>query len=344
MTKDLVLEKLTELKNTQTAISGEELAKTCGVSRAAIWKAVDSLRKDGFIIKGTPNGGYLLEEKEDFVTAPLFYNYIRENFPDNSELQEIEVECFKEIDSTNLYAKKLLLEKAGLNKKVIIAESQSKGRGRLGRAFYSPQKSGIYLSAIYSPKEAITDPAKITVFSAVAICRALKKLYGIQAEIKWINDIFYKNKKIGGILTEGFSNFESQVIESAIIGIGINIEENAAAFPEEVQQVAGAIFSAENENHISRCELAAEISAQLYMIMKENAQNVFQEYKKLSFLIGKKLKVYPVIGDEEKAYFAKAIDIDENACLVVETEDGSQKKLFSGEVTLKSANITRKMN
>lgn len=347
-TKELVLEALSEAKKSQTAISisGEELAKKCQVSRAAIWKAVDSLRKEGFIIQGTTNGGYILEENNDVVSPALFYSYIKNNYPEESDLHKdfhkIQVECFKEIDSTNLYAKKLLAASPRLNKKVIIAEHQTAGRGRMGRTFYSPAKSGIYLSAIYSPANPITNPAKITAFSAVAVCRAIKKLYGIETKIKWINDIFYNDKKICGILTEGFTNFETSLIESAIIGIGINIEENKEAFPEEVKKIAGSIFSNNTDTlntHVSRCELAAEVSVQLFKILEEAPEAVFKEYKELSFLLGKTLTVYPVIGNEKSSYKAKAVDIDENASLIVELSDGSRKSLFSGEVSLKSANF-----
>lgn len=347
-TKELVLEALSEAKKSQTviSISGEELAKKCQVSRAAIWKAVDSLRKEGFIIQGTTNGGYILEENNDVVSPALFYSYIKNNYPEESDLHKdfhkIQVECFKEIDSTNLYAKKLLAASPRLDKRVIIAEHQTAGRGRMGRTFYSPAKSGIYLSAIYSPANPITNPAKITAFSAVAVCRAIKKLYGIETKIKWINDIFYNNKKICGILTEGFTNFETSLIESAIIGIGINIEENKEAFPEEVKKIAGSIFSNNTDTlntHVSRCELAAEVSVQLYKILEEAPEAVFKEYKELSFLLGKTLTVYPVIGDEKSSYKAKAVDIDENASLIVELSDGSRKSLFSGEVSLKSANF-----
>lgn len=347
-TKELVLEALSEAKKSQTviSISGEELAKKCQVSRAAIWKAVDSLRKEGFIIQGTTNGGYILEENNDVVSPALFYSYIKNNYPEESDLHKdfhkIQVECFKEIDSTNLYAKKLLAASPRLDKRVIIAEHQTAGRGRMGRTFYSPDKTGIYLSAIYSPANPITNPAKITAFSAVAVCRAIKKLYGIETKIKWINDIFYKDKKICGILTEGFTNFETSLIESAIIGIGINIEENKEAFPEEVKKIAGAIFSNNTDTlntHVSRCELAAEVSVQLFKILEEAPEAVFKEYKELSFLLGKTITVYPVIGDEKSSYKAKAVDIDENASLIVELSDGSRKSLFSGEVSLKSANF-----
>ena len=356
-TKELVLEALSKAKKSQTviSISGEELAKKCQVSRAAIWKAVDSLRKEGFIIQGTTNGGYILEENNDVVSPALFYSYIKNNYPEESDLHKdfhkIQVECFKEIDSTNLYAKKLLAASPRLDKRVIIAEHQTAGRGRMGRTFYSPDKTGIYLSAIYSPANPITNPAKITAFSAVAVCRAIKKLYGIETKIKWINDIFYNDKKICGILTEGFTNFETSLIESAIIGIGINIEENKEAFPEEVKKIAGAIFSGKPDTqadshissfvnpHVSRCELAAEVSVQLFKILEEAPEAVFKEYKELSFLLGKTITVYPVIGDEKSSYKAKAVDIDENASLIVELSDGSQKKLLSGEVSLKSANF-----
>ena len=330
-TKEKVLEKLNS--NQGKAISGENLADICNVSRAAIWKAINSLRDEGFIIKGTPKGGYLLEPESDCINSQLFSSYVISNYP---QFTDINVECFKEIDSTNTYAKKLLSQGTAAKRTVIVAESQTKGRGRLGRTFYSPMKSGIYLSAIYSPSSGITKPAAITAFSAVAVCRAIKKIYGIEPQIKWINDIFLNSKKIGGILTEGFTNFETGLIESAVIGIGINIENNPEEMPEDVQNIAGAIFTEKGSQNLLRCQLAAEIASQLYLTLEEESDSVIQEYKKLSFIIGQKVQVYPVIGDEKTAYIAQAVDIDNEANLIVELPDGSKKSLSSGEVSLKS--------
>lgn len=249
--------------------------------------------------------------------------------------------CFHEIDSTNTYGKKLLSESADiskLHKTLITAETQTAGRGRLGRTFISPSKTGVYISLIYTPAEGITDPALITAFSAVAVCRVLSKLYKVDPKIKWINDIFINGKKICGILTEGFTNFETGKIESAIIGIGINIFDNPEIFTGDASKVAGSILgnSEKADEKINRSKLIALVGGEVLNIFQEENSKVIEEYKNLSFLIGQTIQVHPIIGDDKSVFSAKAIDINEKAGLIVELEDGSTKTLNSGEVSLHS--------
>ena len=352
-TKTTVLQILSSSKAQGMPLSGEELASRCGGSRAAVWKAVKALREEGYNISGSTNGGYILESS-DVLNKDALSSAFEKNFPAFSGAK---IECFKEIDSTNIEAKRWLsgcgslrtpdgkLTQAGkiYHNAVIVAEKQSAGRGRSGRTFVSPAKTGIYLTVIYAPEGGITDPAKITAFSAVAVCRAVKKICGIQPSIKWINDIFYKGKKICGILTEGTTNFETGIIEAAVIGIGVNIEENPAAFGSEVSKVAGGIFSAETNpsGKISRAQLAAQIAGETLQVLSEPAENVIKEYKALSFLIGHEVEVHTLIDSSQGIYRAKVIDIDQNAALVVELADGRKKTLISGEVSLKSASFTK---
>lgn len=349
-TKEKVLEILTASKG--KSISGEELALSCNVSRAAIWKAVNALREKGCLIEGTTNGGYILSGEPDLFSTEAFFDTFSKAFPD---FQNSHIECFNEIDSTNTYAKRLLsdcgalrtpegtLTEAGkkYHNSIYVAECQTAGRGRLGRTFYSPAKTGIYLSIIYAPKNGITDPALITAFSAVAICRVLNRLYNIQPGIKWINDIFINNKKVCGILTEGFMNFETARIESAIIGIGINIKDNPDVFPEAVKKVAGAIISKNDSSstNVTRTELAANIAGEVLKVLEENPEQLIKEYKASSFLLGTTVTVHPIIDDKNSVYTAKAVDIDEKAGLIVELIDGTKKTLSSGEVSLHSESL-----
>ena len=366
-TKEKVLKLLVDAKG--QAVSGETLAAECGVSRAAVWKAVNALREAGNSIEGTTNGGYVLSDNDVF-TAELFKETFSSRFP---ELSDCHIECFKEIDSTNTYAKRILAECGNLRgpdgslteagKKyhcsVIIAESQTAGRGRLGRTFVSPEKTGIYISVIYAPKGGITNPARLTACAAVAICRAIKKVFGdisvltAEPQIKWINDIFVEGKKVCGILAEGVANFESGMIESAVVGMGINIKKNKTAFEGELADVVGTLEDAvtqtspEAAGSISRTRVAAEIAGQVLKIFEEDASSpethkaIIKEYKEASFLLGRELTVYPLIGDEKTAYKATATDIDENAGLIVTLEDGTIKTLNSGEVTLKSSAVLK---
>lgn len=366
-TKEKVLIMLADAKG--VAVSGEALAAECGVSRAAIWKAVNALREAGNSIEGTTNGGYALADS-DIFTAEIFKKTFSARFPD---LSDCHIECFREIDSTNTYAKRLLAECGNLrdaagqlteagkkyHKAVIVAEKQTAGRGRLGRTFVSPEKTGIYISVIYAPKGGITNPARLTACAAVAICRAIKNVLAhlpeaadIEPQIKWINDIFVGGKKVCGVLAEGVANFESGMIEAAVVGMGINIKKNKTAFEGELADVVGTLEDALSQASpdapspsISRVQLAAEIAGQVLKIFEEDASSqaahkaIIKEYKEASFLLGQELTVYPLIGDKKSSYKARATDIDENAGLIVTLKDGSKRTLSSGEVTLKSASF-----
>lgn len=345
-TKEKVLEILTE--NIGKSISGEKLAQICDVSRTAIWKAINSLREQNCLIEGTTNGGYVLRSKPDIFSKENIQSELEKKYP---EFSNSHIECFQEIDSTNSYAKRILTECGNLrdfsgnlteagkkyHNSIFVAESQTHGKGRLGRSFISPKKTGIYFSIVYAPKGGITKPSKLTAFSAIAVCRTIKKLYNINSQIKWINDVYINGKKICGILTEGFTNFETGIIESAIVGIGINIENSEKAF-KNLENVGFIFNSQKKENHPTRCELCANVVGETLKIFEENPENLIQEYKNLSCTIGQTVKVHPIINDDSSAYFAKAIDIDNDAALVVQLEDGKIKSLNSGEVTLHNSN------
>lgn len=354
-TKEKVLQRLAQAQG--QPVSGETLATECGVSRAAIWKAVSTLRTEGCQIEGTPNGGYVLGD-DDVFTQEIFAETFSTCFP---EFSNCHIKCFKEIDSTNTYAKRVLAECGNLrnadgsltpagekyNRSIFVAEKQTAGRGRMGRTFVSPDKTGIYISVVYAPAGGIKDPARITVCTAVAVCRTLKKLYGgcgVQPQIKWINDIFAGGKKICGILAEGVANFESGMIESAVIGIGINVK-SSSAFSGKLADIAGSLEEVMKDSknaQVSRVRLAAEVAGQVFSILEEDAESaasharIISEYKEASFLLGQKITVFPLIGYDKSSYKAVATDIDENAGLVVTLADGTTRTLQTGEVSLKS--------
>lgn len=342
-TKDSILKIL--LKNQNSSISGEKLAEICNVSRAAIWKAVNNLRNEGYKIDGIQNGGYILKNSEEVFSAESFKNKFNKEFP---EFAQNKVDFFSEIDSTNSYAKRILQNSGDFydfsgnltsdgkefSNRIIFADSQTQGRGRFGRTFISPQKSGIYVSIIYAPKEGITNPGIITAFSAVAVSRAIKNVFNIQPQIKWINDLYLNNKKICGILTEGIVDFERNKISSCVIGIGINIFQNKH-FSEELKKIAGGILQNSEEISSNRINLLVQVCGQVLKIFSENKSHIIEEYKQNSFLIGKNITVFPVAGTQNNSYSAKVIDIDENAHLVIKTESEEIKSLESGEVSVK---------
>ena len=342
-TKQKVFELLT--KNKGSHISGEKLAQECGVSRTAIWKTVKAIREDGFVVEGTNNNGYTLsaDSGTDVLSKAVLEYELKQAFP---EFAGSHIECFESIDSTNTYAKKLAAQDpTKYHHAIITAETQTSGRGRIGRTFESPAGTGVYLSLIITPQSGITQPAVITASAAVAVCRAIKKLYGVQPAIKWINDIYVQNdgvlKKAVGILTEGITNFETGLIESAVIGIGVNIKPSDKIKKSAAKDIAGFVTLApqidDNQQPTptpTRARFIAQIAGEVFKILDEPLKNIISEYKSLMFMLGQTLQVHPLIGDDSTTYTAKAIDIDENAGLVVELKDGTTKTLSSGEVTL----------
>ena len=263
----------------------------------------------------------------------------------------VRLEYFDIIDSTNSEAKRRLgavppEEYRLFHKTVLVAGEQTAGRGRLGRKFYSPCGTGLYFSLVYAAGS-VSDPGKITAVAAVAVCRAIKSVFNVDAGIKWVNDIFVSGKKVCGILTEGIVNPLSGAVEAAVIGIGINIYFSSK-MPEELSLRAGGICGSslsgagdENadggKNAEMKDRLLCRIIENLVEILdgrEEEFFSVMDEYKARSTLIGKTVTVSPVIDSRERQYDAVVTGITDDAQLVVRTSDGREKTLSSGEVTL----------
>ena len=327
-TKDTVLAELSKQQNSNTFISGQELASLCGISRQAVWKAVKSLQKDGAKIQAITNKGYRLENSNALISEDAILSLI-------SKSLGVKVFVYDTIDSTNSEAKRMCADSnniRSLNGTVLIAKTQTAGRGRVGRKFYSQANTGIYLSIIYSPDEYITSPAILTALAAVGVCRSIFSVYGIQSKIKWVNDIFINDKKVCGILTEGISNFETGLIECAIVGIGVNILPSN--MPEEIASLAGSVLTDANAD-TKRNELAASIISNiLSMYASKNFSSLMNEYRERSLLINKTVNVFPIAGNTLMSYKAKVVEITDDAKLVVTTKNGQKKILESGEVSI----------
>lgn len=260
---------------------------------------------------------------------------------------------FATIDSTNAEALRLLESASkkgaaalrGLDQTVLAADEQSAGRGRLKRAFYSPAKTGVYFTAIYVPSKNIEEPALLTASAAVAVCRSLKELFGADAKIKWVNDVYVSGKKVCGILAEGHLGPDGK-IDAAAIGIGINIYPSD--FPAEIAGRAGSVLpdafgasnnreEAKNQAGDIRLDLARDVSQKLFDILSDASKTraALDEYAALSFIVGKTITVLPVIGDDNSAYSATVLGIDKKARLLVRLNDGSERALSSGEISIK---------
>lgn len=310
-------------QNRGKAVSGGELAKKLSVSRSAVWKAVCGLRKDGYEIDAHTNKGYLLSEKSGELSPQGIYA-LYENCP-------YEIEVRKTVTSTNTVVKELA-QKGKPENFVLIACHQTEGRGRLGRRFESPDKTGIYMSVLLRPEMKAEDSLYITTSAGVAVSRAIERLSGgeVAPEIKWVNDIFVKGLKVCGILTEASIDFESGELEYAVLGIGVNIFASEQ-FEGELSGIAGGVFERPVENVSNR--LACEILKELDICLDESRRKeILAEYKKRSYLDGKSVNVITPKG----SYPAEVVGIDDCARLVVKTADGEIKSLSTGEVSVRT--------
>lgn len=247
---------------------------------------------------------------------------------DNELKSKIKIEALEKTTSTNsLVREKAKESEEGL---VVVAGEQSAGRGRMGRSFFSPGDSGVYMSLLLKPKIKPEDAIQITTAAAVSVCKALENLGIFGSKIKWVNDIYIGNRKVCGILTEANFNSRSGTLDFAVLGVGINIYESRDGFPDEIKDIAGAVFS-EREENLRNKFIAGFINAFWDYYKALPSKKHLKEYKEKSFVLGKEITI--IQGD--KLRNGKAVDIDENCNLVVELPDGKIEKLYSGEISVR---------
>ena len=328
-TKEAVLLYLQE--HTGEPISGEKMALALNKSRTSIWKAIQSLKKEGYAIDSSTNKGYTLSENNDVLSEQqINQELIQQHHPIDWVIQTMETTT-----STNDLAK-LYANQNSTTPAIFISEEQTAGRGRLGRKFVSPAKSGLYISLCLFPTVALEDLSLITCATAVACVETLEELTGKSLNIKWVNDLFYQDKKVGGILTEVISDFESQQVQALIVGIGINLIDSPQSFPEELHSIVGSIFSSKeeyNESSFNRNHFIAQFLEKWTFYYQNLSKREFiSTYKEHSNVIGKFVNVF----EGNQTYSAYAKDIDENGHLVVEKEDNSLHTLSYGEVSIRT--------
>ncbi len=301
-------------------VSGTELADSLKVSRNAVWKAVDSLRKDGYTIQGQTNSGYKLTKASENLSKPQFEKYIKHN--------NLDIHVYDTIGSTNTSLKEWALK--GKNEgTVIISQEQTEGRGRLGRRFLSPQSTGIYFSILLRPRFSAEHSLCITTAAAVAVSDAIEELSGEKAYIKWVNDIFVKDKKVCGILTEASIDFESGGLDYAVLGIGINVFEPDGGFGEELNNIAGAVFD-KREDGI-RQKICAKVIDNFFDIYENLPNNDYiVKYQNRSYLNNKEVKLS--VGRETVS--GVVVGVDDSARLMVKLENGELRAFNSGEASI----------
>ena len=316
-----IREKALALLETGEAVSGEQLARELGVSRNAVWKVMKRLRDEGYEIEAVTNRGYRLLSAPDVLSESGIRKWLK-----TRELG-CEIEIHDRLDSTNNRAKALAAAGARQGT-VVIADSQSSGRGRQGRSFFSPDHSGVYLTIVLKPDCAPEQAGLLTSLAAVATARAVEKTADVKADIKWVNDLYIGDKKICGILSEAGLGMEAGRLEYAMVGIGVNTAR--MSFPPELKEIATSIGN-ECAEAPDRNRLIAEILNETEALLGDLETGRFlEESRRRSNVIGRTVTVM----EGEKRYPAKAVDIDSQGRLVIETTTG-RTCLNYGEVSLK---------
>ena len=321
----MVIEILQALRDCKDYISGEALSDTLKVSRAAIHQSINNLRKEGYEIEAKQNRGYKLISSPDFIDKKELSAFLSKERMEN-------IETHDELTSTNTYLN-ALAHQGNTQVQVVLADFQSQGKGRLGRSFLTLPGKGVYLSYLFKPQTKPQDTAMVTAWVAVAVYRVLKRLYQIDLEIKWVNDLIFQGKKIGGILTEMGVESESGLIQHIIIGVGLNIGQEEQDFPDDLKEKAGSLFM-ETGKRIKRAEIAAALITELDLLAEDWPQENEQYlkiYKEHCLNIGQELYV---IRNEQKIT-AQALDLDEQFGLIVQYPNGVKETLRSGEVQVR---------
>jgi len=323
-TRNQIFRLLVEHKG--ESVSGEAIGAALGISRAAVWKGISALREEGYPIEAITNKGYSLGGDRDYLSAGEIEGLLRPS------ALGFEIRVFDSVESTNRTAKELALSDPdhGI---AVVANRQTAGRGRLGRSFYSPEDTGLYMSLLFRPTFDMRHAILVTTAASVAVVRAIESLCPVKLSIKWVNDIYLKDKKICGILTEALTNFETGGVDYVVLGIGVNCFESD--FPSEISSIAGNLGGG-----FSRNQLAAEILNQWTMMLPDIEDRLFlEEYRQRSGLLGKEILVYPPGIQDESGVSAQALDIDRDGGLVVRYLDGPKlgltETLSGGEVSVR---------
>lgn len=287
-------------------LSGSMLAERFGVSRNAVWKAVNALKEEGHSVETVGRKGYRLTDGSDILSEEGIRSFLPE------KLRSSRLAVAKEVGSTNDEAKKLSMDYPS-EPAVFVADSQLSGRGRFGRKFYSPAKTGLYLSIVFYPHEQLNRAVVYTAMAAVAAARAAEKVCGIRPQIKWINDLYIGERKVAGILTEAETDFETGEVRRMIVGIGVNI--TTEDFPDSIREKAASLGV-----KVRRNQLAAEMISEFFSIAEEKPDGFMDEYRSGCFLIGREILFY----DGSREYRGTVVSIGDACELVLDTPDGRQ--------------------
>ena len=312
------------LRSADGYISGQELCNRFGVSRTAVWKAINQLKEAGYEIEAQQNKGYRLMAAPDLMTEAEIKSLM------HTDWVAKEVLYFDTIDSTNTTAQELA-EKGYPSGTLVVADKQESGKGRRGRSWVSPSGTGIFMTLMIKPDINPNNASMLTLVAALAVAKAITSVTGEEALIKWPNDIVINGKKVCGILTEMNAQFD--YINHIVVGIGINVHNES--FPEEISQMASSLMIEAGGKRFHRAQIIAETMSyfeQYYdtFLKTQDLSALVREYDKLLVNRNKSVRVL----DPKEPFDGKAMGITPKGELIVDTWE-SRKLVSSGEVSVR---------
>ena len=312
------------LRSADGYISGQELCNRFGVSRTAVWKAINQLKEAGYEIEAQQNKGYRLMAAPDLMTEAEIKSLM------HTEWVAKEVLYFDTIDSTNIKAQELA-EKGYQSGTLVVADKQESGKGRRGRSWVSPSGTGIFMTLMIKPDINPNNASMLTLVAALAVAKAITSVTGEEALIKWPNDIVVNGKKVCGILTEMNAQFD--YINHVVVGIGINVHNES--FPEEISQMASSLMIEAGGKRFHRAQIIAETMSyfeQYYdtFLKTQDLSALVREYDELLVNRNKSVRVL----DPKEPFDGKAMGITPKGELIVDTWE-SRKLVSSGEVSVR---------
>ncbi|MFE1244143.1 biotin--[acetyl-CoA-carboxylase] ligase [Fictibacillus sp. NPDC058756] len=307
-------------------VSGQQISENLNCSRTAIWKHISELRKSGYSIEAVQKRGYRLLTSPDLVTAEEVSLYTGEGTFGKK------VTYKKSVKSTQEIAHSLAREGA-VEGSIVIADEQTGGRGRLGRAWQSPSGTGIWMSLILRPEIPLQKAPQLTLLIAVAASRAIEKVTGLEAAIKWPNDLLIKGKKVAGILTE--LQAEADSIHSVIVGIGMNVNQEKKHFSEEISEIATSL-AIESGKTYKRAELAGAVLQEIENLYRSYLDKGFAVIKLLwearAYSLGKRITARSVTG----SITGYAKGITDEGVLLLEDDNGEIHSIYSADIEFPS--------
>lgn len=305
-------------------VSGERISRKLGISRTAVWKRIKKLEADGYVFESIPRLGYRLIGKPERLNLHRLRRMLAGTmFGERIQLHE-------EVASTQDVALEALLS-GSPEGTLVLAETQTKGRGRFGRAWHSPPGKGIYMSFLLQPGVPLFQASQMTLLLSVALCRAVRKTAKANATIKWPNDILVDGKKVSGILVETIA--EADRVKAMIAGIGIDVNFSAEDFPPELRESATSLYLAVGER-TDREELIAEFFAQFTKLYQVYQEEGFAPIRNLWIALSSTLHAPVTVTTPQRVISGIAEGISEDGALYVRDDQGSVHTLYSGDLTI----------